>query len=254
MIYFSFCATRWVEDEAVAQRAVKLWPNIVKLVKHWQGLSKSQRPKSKCYQTLVKHHVDKCIPIKLQFFQDIAAQLKGFLQKFQANKPMVPFLESTLVDLLHTMMKMVVKPEVLDEANSSLKLAKLDLSNSENLLLCELMKLPTATKSLLRSAGLSNEKRRLFLKNCKEVVVVLIKKIQDRCPLKYTVARCAASLSPLNMVNDKEKCVNYFDRLVDKLYNLKWITAKDADEAKKEYFKFITAVQNEHKGAFLTFD
>ena len=115
------------------------------------------------------------------------------------------------------------------------------------------MKLPAATKCLLRSAGLSNEKRRLFLKNCKEVVVVLIKKIQDRCPLKYTVAHCAASLSPLNMVNDKEKCVSYFDRLVDKLYNLKWITAKDAGEA-KEYFKFITAVQNEHKDAFITFD
>ena len=225
----------------------------MKLVKHWQGLSKRQRPKSKCYQTLVEHHLDKCIPIKLQFFQDIAAQLKGFLQKFQTNKPMVPFLESALVDLLHTMMKMVAKPDVLDEANSSLKLAKLDLSNSENLLLCELMNLPTATKSRLRSAGLSNEKRRLFLENCKEVVV-LIKKIQDRCPLKYAVARCAASLFSLNMVNDKEKCVNYFNRLVDKLCNLKWITAKDADEVKKEYFKFIAAVQNEHKDAFLTFD
>ena len=116
------------------------------------------------------------------------------------------------------------------------------------------MKLCTATKSLLRSACLSNEKIRLFLKNCKEVVAVLIKTIQDRCPLKYAVARCAASLSPLNMVNDKEKYVNHFDRLVDKLYNLKWITAKDVDEAKKEYFKFITAVQNEHKDAFLTFD
>ena len=167
---------------------------------------------------------------------------------------MVLFLGSALVDLLHTMMKMVVKPEILDEANSNLKLAKLDPSTSENLLLCELMKLPTATKSLLRSAGLSNEKRRLFLKNCKEVVVVLIKKIQDCCPLKYAVARCAASLSPLNMVNDKEKCVKYFDRLVDKLYNLKWIIAKDADEMKKEYFKFITTVQNEHKDAFITFD
>ena len=173
-IYFSFCATRWVEDEAVTERAIKLCRNIVKLVKHWQGLSKRQHPKSKCYQTLVKHHLDKFIPIKLQFFQDIAAQHKGFLQKFQTNKLMVPFLESALVDLLHTIMKMVVKPEVLDEANSSLKLAKLDLSNSSNLLLCKLMKLPTAAKSLLRSAGLSNEKRRSFLKNCKEVFVVLI--------------------------------------------------------------------------------
>ena len=76
--------------------------------------------------------MDKYIPIKLQFFQDITTQLKGFLQKFQTNKPMVPFLESALVDL-HTMMKMVVKPKVLDEANSSLKVAKLDLFNSENL-------------------------------------------------------------------------------------------------------------------------
>ena len=65
--------------------------------------------------------------MKLNFFQDIAAQLKGFLQKFQTNKPVVPFLESALVDLLHTIMKMVVKPKVLDEANFSLKLAKLDL-------------------------------------------------------------------------------------------------------------------------------
>ena len=53
---------------------------------------------------------------------------------------MVSFLESALVDLLHTMMKMVIK-HVLNEANSSLKLAKLDRSNSENLLVCELMKL-----------------------------------------------------------------------------------------------------------------
>ena len=56
------------------------------------------------------------------------------------------------------------------------------------------------------------------------------------------------------MVNYKEKCVNYFNRLVDKLYTVEWITAKGADGAKKEYFKFITAVQNEHKDAFLTFD
>ena len=184
----------------------------MQLVKHWQGLPKSLRPKSTGYQTLVEHHLNKCIPIKLQFFQDIAAQLKGFLQKFQTNKPMVLFFESALVDLLYTMMKLVVKPEVLGEANSSLKLAKPDLSNSENLL-CELMKLPTAAKSQLRSAGLSNEERRLFLKKCKEVLVVLIKKIQDHCPLKYIVPRCGESLSPLNMVNDQEKCVNYFDRV-----------------------------------------
>ena len=113
----------------------------------------------------------------MQFFQDVASQLKGFLQLFQTNNPMVPFLVHALVDVLHTLMKMVVKPDVLDQANSSLKLSKLDLPNSENLFLCELMKLPTATKSSLQSADLSNEKEQFFLMNAKQTIVVLVQKV-----------------------------------------------------------------------------
>ena len=83
----------------------------------------------------------------MQFLQDVASQLQLFLQLFQTNNPMVPFLEHAPVDVLHTLMKMVARPNVLDQANFSLKLSKLDLSDSENLVPCELMKLPTATKS-----------------------------------------------------------------------------------------------------------
>ena len=58
---------------------------------------------------------------------------------------------------------MVVKLDVLDQGNSSLKLSKLDLSDFENLP-CELMKLPTATTSSW-SADLSNAKNWSFLRN-----------------------------------------------------------------------------------------
>ena len=129
-------------------------------------------------------------------------------------------------------MKMVVKPDVLDQVNSSLKLSKLNFSNSEILLPCELMKLLTATKSLLRSADISNEKKQSFLKNAKQIFV-LVQKVKERCPLKYQVAQCASSLFPGNVVSGKQKCVNYFDRLVDKLYNLNQISSKHADGAKK---------------------
>ena len=129
-------------------------------------------------------------------------------------------------------MKMVVKPDVLDQVNSSLKLSKLNFSNSEILLPCELMKLLTATKSLLRSADISNEKKQSFLKNAKQIFV-LVQKVKERCPLKYQVAQCASSLFPGNVVSGKQKCVNYFDRLIDKLYNLNQISSKHADGAKK---------------------
>ena len=120
----------------------------------------------------------------MQFFQDVSSQLKGFLHLFQTNNPMVPFLKHALVDVIHSLMKMIVKPDFLDQANSSLKLTKLDLSNSENLLPCELMKLPAATKSSLQSADVSNGKKRSFLKNDKQLIVVLVQKLQERCPLK----------------------------------------------------------------------
>ena len=55
----------------------------------------------------------------MQFFQDVASQLERFLQLFQTNNRMVPFLEYGFVDVLHTLMKMVVKPDALDQANSS---------------------------------------------------------------------------------------------------------------------------------------
>ena len=109
----------------------------------------------------------------------------------------MPFLEHGFVDVLHTLLKMVIKPDVLDQANSSLKLSKLDLSNSENLLPCELMKFPTATKSSLRSADLSNEKWQSSLKNAKQMIVVLAQRVQERCPFKYHKWHVVHPHSPL---------------------------------------------------------
>ena len=86
------------------------------------------------------------------------------------------------------------------------------------------------------------------------MIVVLVQKAQERCPLKYQTACCRFSVSHRNMVSDKQKCVNYFDRLVDKLYNLNRILSKHADEAKKEYFQLVSSAQNKHKDAFLSFD
>ena len=78
--------------------------------------------------------------------------------------------------------------------------------------------------------------------------------VQKRCPLKYQVARSPSLLSLGNMVSDKQKYVNHFDRLVDKLYNLDRIMSKHTVEAKNKYFQLISSGQNEHKDAFLSFD
>ena len=75
---------------------------------------------------------------------------------------------------------MVVKPEVLKEADTSLKLVNADLSKSSNLVPCELIKLPTATKALLSSTSFTNDpNKKSFKKDCKSMIVSMISKLQE---------------------------------------------------------------------------
>ena len=184
-LYFRFSATRWIEDEVVAERALLLWPNIVKVVKYWEGLCKSKRPKNKSYETITKHYLDELFPIKLQFFKDIAGQLKGYLEAMQTDRPMVPYLEEALSDIVSTMMRIIINPTVLAEANTSYKLIKIDLSKTTNLNPSELIRLPTATKALVGKAELPPQKKRNFLKDCQAMIIALLQKNQDKYPFKY---------------------------------------------------------------------
>ena len=224
MLYYRFCATRWVEDEDVSSKAIKRWPNIIKIVGYWEGLCKSKRPQNRSYERLVTHYNQKVIPVRLQFFKDIASQLKGFLQIFQTDNPMLPFLAANLESMFKTLMKMFVRREILDGVVTGYKLVKIDLTNSSNIVPSELINLPTATKNLLKSNILSEDKKRQFKKDCITILVAIVSKLQERSPLKYLVVRCASCIAPLNMVRNKDECSVKFTKLIDKLYSCKWIS------------------------------
>ena len=87
-----FCSHRWVEDEQVAERALQLRPNVLKMLQVWQSLAPSKRLSCKSYGTLIDTHRDHLISIKLRFFKSVAAKLKAFLMEFQTDFPMLPFL------------------------------------------------------------------------------------------------------------------------------------------------------------------
>ena len=47
-----FCAVRWIEDVAVADWVIEVWPNIKQIMNFWEKLSKSKQPSNKSYDTL----------------------------------------------------------------------------------------------------------------------------------------------------------------------------------------------------------
>ena len=63
----------------------------------------------------------------------------------------------------------------------------------------------------------------------------IILKLQEHSPVKSVVVRKASCLSPVNMARQSEISVSKFESLVNKLFQGKHLTAKEADGAKSQY-------------------
>ena len=117
------------------------------------------RPKDNTlYDHLVKYHADPLIPVKFQFFKDVVDMLSPYLQRFQTDAPMMPFVFGAL--------------EEVAETNTAHELVCIDLNDKENQLLCELNKLPTATKSLLSSTVASDKSKLRFKADCGSILKI----------------------------------------------------------------------------------
>ena len=127
-----FCATRWIEDSRVAERALEIWPNIEKYIKHLLMQPKSKQPMSASYSTIKEASKDVLVPAKLQVFLYISKVLKPFLVKYQTDEPMVMFLSEDLYEMCVKLMHKFVKKSVLDAADTVYKLANLDVLDKKN--------------------------------------------------------------------------------------------------------------------------
>ena len=85
----------------------------------------------------------------MQFFRFLTKRLKPFLLQFQYDKPMVPFLSDSLEEPLRSLMKVILREEVLEEASTALSVTKIDIAKSSNQLEAEQVKLGTALKQSL---------------------------------------------------------------------------------------------------------
>ena len=69
------------------------------------------------------------MPAKLKFFGFIANQLQPYLTRYQADMSMLPYLNDGLKDLSLKLLELIIKPEILENYDTSLKLMKIDLSD-----------------------------------------------------------------------------------------------------------------------------
>ena len=77
----------------MANRLQDIWPNVKKIVNHWQSLPKSCRLQSKSYEAVDKAVDDPLILPKLSVF---ASLLQVYLSKYQTDMSMIPYLGKDL--------------------------------------------------------------------------------------------------------------------------------------------------------------
>ena len=204
---------------------------------------------------MVDNYHDPLIPAKLQFFAFIVSIFKPYLTIYQTDRLMVSFMPNELEKIINQLLRLIFNKDALDQDESIVtKMKRKWLVDAANHLEESLVDLGAATKDCLDQTKVSNEKKRVFKKKCKSFILNVLLKLQEHCPLKYSVLRNASSLSLQNMVRSNQECSLRFRALVDKLYNLKKFSDKTADNSKDQYDQFLKSVQFEHKESFLKFN
>ena len=123
-----------MENKQVADRLLAIWPNIEKIVKFWERLPKSKRPASKSYLNVVDAVNDHFITAKLAFFSYLSGLVEPFLEKYQNDKPMLPFMYEDLKMLLKSLLRLVVKQDKLEACKNGYQLKDLNLDDEHILL------------------------------------------------------------------------------------------------------------------------
>ena len=239
----------------VALRALQIWSSIKAVTNYWESLCKSKRPSNKSYETLVKYRTDVLVPCKLQFFAFVAGILKPFLQIFQTDRPMLPFMLKELERVFDQLIRLVMKRDAIKEADTIIrKLKEKWLKDMNNQLEEDLVDLGAATKDLLAKTQVSAEKKRKFKRDCKQIIITIILKLQERSPLKYMIVRNSSSLSPEMIIQKSDEASTRFRSLADRLYATQKIKAEVADKAKAQFDDFLKDSKLQHTEEFKNFD
>ena len=229
----SFCRTRWVENSRVATRAINILPNLQSYLD--QRIASKSELKSKSYSSMKENLSDKFLPLRLTAFNSIACILEKFLVKFQSDDPMVPYLYSDLYDMIYSLMKKVVKDDLI-VGSTAKSIVKIDINNEKNLKGLDQVDLGFAvTEQISRSRQvLCRDDIKNFRMLYRAFIIVVINKLLSRCPLKFELVKGATCLDP-KIFLDRSRNEGRLDLALKQLVSHKVIDGEEADQAKQVY-------------------
>ncbi|KAK1902110.1 NACHT LRR and PYD domains-containing protein 1b allele 2 [Dissostichus eleginoides] len=110
---------------------------------------------------------DDLFEAKLNFFLMVAREVTPFLKLYQTDKPMLPFMSEDLSNILRSLMEKFIKPSVMKNATTTVKLLQVDLTDPVNHMDVTKLRVGFVTERCLeehikKNAGVQTELQAVF--------------------------------------------------------------------------------------------
>jgi len=234
-----FCGTRWLDDRKVAERALSCWENITKYTLEVSKYPKSKIPKCSSYISVVAAVNDKLTIAKLHVFVLVANILHPFLEQFQNDKPMIPFLGEGVHKLINCVMENFIKRHLISETSLS-SVLKTDVTDAKNYLPLTKVEIGFAAQTALNKAAVSAESVDTFKQECLQCYKSLVLKLQERSPLQFEIVRLLCCLNPKYIsTHSASPSIAKFAGIMNAMIAKKFLGPKQCDQIANQYKAFV---------------
>ncbi|KAL2085046.1 hypothetical protein ACEWY4_020564 [Coilia grayii] len=246
----SFCAHRWVENLPVVERALAVWPSLL-LYLEAVKTKRLSNPGTASYDTVAAAMKDPLILAKLEFYAALARTFTPFLKKYQTDEPVLPFFPKDLAELMMSLLRRFIKREVLHKI-TALQLTKLDVTDKTIWLSPQDISIGLGAESVLKVIKGAELRVLEFRRECIQGLCNIIKKVQDKSPLKYLTVRQMACLDPSVMYRDPERYRDHMKGLVQRFLQDKQLADTSAGDVILQQFDSLLSLESRSED-FLSF-
>ncbi|XP_074658438.1 uncharacterized protein LOC141911339 isoform X1 [Tubulanus polymorphus] len=255
---YKFCSTRWLDNLPAAERAIELWPYIIKFVEHVQTLKKANIPTSKPYLYIKDLASSDMVLPRLHAYVSIAKTVTPFLTIYQTDRPMLPFLAEDIHNVLRLLMKRFIKSDIIREADTLTKLIKIDTKKESNYCVhskIDIGFIAEAKVKELIAVGKASQRQFLDLRmNTRKFLISLVDKIIAKAPIQYSLVRNMVCLNPNELAANCDQSRAQFKRIISSLSSSNHIDDSDCDTVLNQMDEFINSVVVKTKSDFVSFN
>ncbi|GBM37299.1 Nucleoprotein TPR [Araneus ventricosus] len=173
-----FTSVRWLENGACVIRALKIWDYVGLYVKG------DRLPGNKNYQCLAEAYKYPLMKAKLAAFRCIITECEPFSRWFQSQKPLAPFLYTSLQEPVTSLLRRVLKKQQITEMDSISKLLHWDLSHANNLITVKSIDVGFGPKRFLKHVKCSDLDKYKVREEFQKFLVAIVEQLKVKSPLK----------------------------------------------------------------------